>query len=79
MRPSTCRYKVFIIDEAHMLTKEAFNALLKTLEEPPPRATFIMATTEHAQVSRDHRQPLSALHLQNAAPGRNWWRTWKRS
>lgn len=40
------RYKVFIIDEAHMLTKEAFNALLKTLEEPPPRVTFIMATTE---------------------------------
>ena len=45
--PIECRYKVFIIDEAHMLTKEAFNALLKTLEEPPPRATFIMATTEH--------------------------------
>ncbi|BDQ32789.1 DNA polymerase III subunit gamma/tau [Pseudodesulfovibrio portus] len=45
--PVECRYKVFIIDEAHMLTKEAFNALLKTLEEPPPRATFIMATTEH--------------------------------
>ena len=44
--PVECRYKVFIIDEAHMLTKEAFNALLKTLEEPPPRATFIMATTE---------------------------------
>jgi DNA polymerase-3 subunit gamma/tau len=45
--PIDGRYKVFIIDEAHMLTKEAFNALLKTLEEPPPRATFIMATTEH--------------------------------
>ena len=45
--PVEGRYKVFIIDEAHMLTKEAFNALLKTLEEPPPRATFIMATTEH--------------------------------
>lgn len=45
--PVECRYKVFIIDEAHMLTKEAFNALLKTLEEPPPRATFILATTEH--------------------------------
>ncbi|BDQ36394.1 DNA polymerase III subunit gamma/tau [Pseudodesulfovibrio nedwellii] len=45
--PIECRYKVFIIDEAHMLTKEAFNALLKTLEEPPPRATFILATTEH--------------------------------
>lgn len=44
--PIECRYKVFIIDEAHMLTKEAFNALLKTLEEPPPRATFILATTE---------------------------------
>jgi DNA polymerase-3 subunit gamma/tau len=44
--PIDARYKVFIIDEAHMLTKKAFNALLKTLEEPPPRATFIMATTE---------------------------------
>ncbi len=44
--PLEGRYKVFIIDEAHMLTKEAFNALLKTLEEPPARVTFIMATTE---------------------------------
>ncbi|BBD07894.1 DNA polymerase III subunit gamma/tau [Desulfovibrio ferrophilus] len=44
--PIDCRYKVFIIDEAHMLSKGAFNALLKTLEEPPPHATFIMATTE---------------------------------
>ncbi len=44
--PLECRYKVIIIDEAHMLTKEAFNALLKTMEEPPPRVTFIMATTE---------------------------------
>ncbi len=44
--PMQCRYKVFIIDEAHMLTREAFNALLKTLEEPPGRVTFIMATTE---------------------------------
>ena len=40
------RYKVFIIDEVHMLTTEAFNALLKTLEEPPPQVTFILATTE---------------------------------
>ncbi len=40
------RYKVFIIDEAHMLSKSAFNALLKTLEEPPPRVVFIFATTE---------------------------------
>ena len=44
--PIEFRYKVFIIDEAHMLTTQAFNALLKTLEEPPPHATFIMATTE---------------------------------
>jgi DNA polymerase-3 subunit gamma/tau len=44
--PLECRYKVFIIDEAHMLSKAAFNALLKTLEEPPPRVTFILATTE---------------------------------
>ena len=44
--PMEGRYKVFIIDEAHMLTKESFNALLKTLEEPPPHATFILATTE---------------------------------
>src|SRR5258708_5534083 len=40
------RYRVFILDEAHMLTKEAFNALLKTLEEPPPKVVFVLATTE---------------------------------
>ncbi|HEC68221.1 MAG TPA: DNA polymerase III subunit gamma/tau [Candidatus Desulfofervidus auxilii] len=44
--PSSSRYKVYIIDEVHMLTKEAFNALLKTLEEPPPHVIFIFATTE---------------------------------
>lgn len=44
--PIKARYKVFIIDEAHMLTKEAFNALLKTLEEPPSHAIFVLATTE---------------------------------
>jgi len=44
--PLESRYKVFIIDEAHMLSKAAFNALLKTLEEPPGRVTFILATTE---------------------------------
>ncbi len=44
--PMECRYKVFIIDEAHMLTKEASNALLKTLEEPPRNVAFILATTE---------------------------------
>lgn len=44
--PTQAPYKVYIIDEAHMLTKEAFNALLKTLEEPPAHAIFILATTE---------------------------------
>jgi DNA polymerase-3 subunit gamma/tau len=44
--PSSAQYKVYIIDEVHMLTKEAFNALLKTLEEPPEHAIFILATTE---------------------------------
>lgn len=44
--PVQSRYKVYIIDEAHMLTTEAFNALLKTLEEPPPHVKFILATTD---------------------------------
>ena len=44
--PTTGKYKVYLIDEAHMLTKEAFNAFLKTLEEPPSYAIFILATTE---------------------------------
>jgi len=46
INPARDRYKVFIIDEVHMLSKSAFNALLKTLEEPPERVVFIMATTE---------------------------------
>ena len=46
VRPSRSRFKVYIIDEVHMLTKEAFNALLKTLEEPPEHVKFIFATTE---------------------------------
>jgi DNA polymerase-3 subunit gamma/tau len=44
--PTIGKYKVYILDEAHMLTVEAFNALLKTLEEPPPHAIFVMATTD---------------------------------
>jgi DNA polymerase III subunit gamma/tau len=53
--PSQGTYKIFIIDEVHMLTKEAFNALLKTLEEPPAHAIFIMATTE------SHKVPVTIL------------------
>ena len=48
--PTMGKYKVYIIDEVHMLTKEAFNALLKTLEEPPEHAVFIMATTDAYKV-----------------------------
>ena len=51
--PASLRVKVYIIDEAHMLTTEAFNALLKTLEEPPPHAVFVLATTE------PHKIPLT--------------------
>lgn len=53
--PMEGRYKVIIIDEAHMLTKEAFNALLKTLEEPPSRVVFILATTE------PHKFPITIM------------------
>jgi len=52
LSPATCPYKIYIIDEAHMLSIEAFNALLKTLEEPPPHVIFIMATTEHAKIPK---------------------------
>lgn len=50
LAPTSGRYKVFIIDEVHMLTLEAFNALLKTLEEPPAHAVFILCTTEEHKV-----------------------------
>jgi DNA polymerase-3 subunit gamma/tau len=49
-KPVTARYKVYIIDEVHMLSRQAFNALLKTLEEPPPDVKFIFATTEIQKV-----------------------------
>lgn len=48
--PSMGHYKVYVIDEAHQLTNEAFNALLKTLEEPPPHAIFVLATTESQKI-----------------------------
>ena len=48
--PQEGKYKVYIIDEVHMLSNQAFNAFLKTLEEPPPYAIFILATTEKYKV-----------------------------
>lgn len=77
--PTSAKYKVYIIDEVHMLTKEAFNALLKTLEEPPEHSIFILATTEAHKVpdtitSRTQRfslKPIAAeliaSHLQTIA------------
>src|SRR5262249_20628401 len=48
--PAHSRYKVYIIDEAHQITHDAFNAFLKTLEEPPAHTVFILATTEHQKI-----------------------------
>jgi DNA polymerase-3 subunit gamma/tau len=48
--PARSRYKVYIVDEAHQITHDAFNAFLKTLEEPPEHAVFVMATTEHQKI-----------------------------
>jgi DNA polymerase-3 subunit gamma/tau len=48
--PTSAKYKIFIIDEVHMLSKQAFNGLLKTLEEPPPSLKFILATTESRKI-----------------------------
>src|SRR5919206_4554310 len=55
------RYKVYIIDEAHMLTREAWNALLKILEEPPPRVVFVFATTEPQKIAQSAAPVLSRL------------------
>lgn len=79
LAPTSAKYKVYIIDEVHMLTKEAFNALLKTLEEPPAHVIFILATTELHKlpatiISRTQRfafKPISEhdliTHLRNIA------------
>ena len=69
-KPTNCRYKVYIIDEVHMLSKSAFNALLKTLEEPPAHVKFIFATTEIRKVpvtvlSRCQRFDLQRLSIEN--------------
>jgi len=51
-KPANARYKIYLIDEVHMLSKSSFNALLKTLEEPPPHVMFLMATTEAEKVPK---------------------------
>ena len=67
--PTSAKYKVFIIDEVHMLSKQAFNGLLKTLEEPPPHLKFILATTEVKKIpltiiSRCQRFDLRRIKLE---------------
>jgi DNA polymerase III subunit gamma/tau len=68
IRPSRARFKIYIIDEVHMLTREAFNALLKTLEEPPEHVKFIFCTTEANKIpitilSRCQRFDFAGIHL----------------
>ena len=70
--PSVGKHKVYVIDEVHMLTNEAFNALLKTLEEPPPHVIFIFATTEPQKIpatihSRCQRYGFKRVALQDIA------------
>lgn len=70
--PTSAKYKVYIIDEVHMLTKEAFNALLKTLEEPPAHVVFILATTEvhklpETIISRTQRFAFKPVELPKVA------------
>ena len=54
-RPARDRYKIYILDEAHQITDAAFNALLKTLEEPPPHIIFMMATTQAEDIPQTIR------------------------
>jgi len=66
--PADVRYKVYIIDEVHMLTNEAFNALLKTLEEPPKRVVFIFATTEVHKLPATVTSRCQAFEFTRIAP-----------
>ncbi|HET8947814.1 MAG TPA: DNA polymerase III subunit gamma/tau [Candidatus Polarisedimenticolia bacterium] len=66
--PARDRYKVFIIDEVHMLTDPAWNALLKTLEEPPPQVVFIFATTEYREIPRTILSRCQHFEFKKVAP-----------
>lgn len=66
--PAKGSYRVFIIDEAHMLSKSSFNALLKTLEEPPAHAVFILATTEPQKILDTVRSRCLEFHFRRIAP-----------
>src|SRR3984957_4201366 len=62
------KYKIYIIDEVHMLTKEAFNALLKTLEEPPPKVKFFFATTEPHKIPATILSRCQRFNLRRISP-----------
>lgn len=73
LAPTSAKYKVYIIDEVHMLTREAFNALLKTLEEPPDHVIFILATTELHKlpdtiISRTQRYGFKPINVEVMVP-----------
>ena len=82
--PTSAKFKIFIIDEVHMLSKQAFNGLLKTLEEPPSSLKFILATTEPRKIpvtvlSRCQRFDLKRVsveilckHLKNICTKEKW-------
>jgi DNA polymerase III subunit gamma/tau len=66
--PTVGRYKVYVIDEVHMLTNHAFNAMLKTLEEPPPHVCFVLATTDPQKVPVTVLSRCMQFNLRNLAP-----------
>jgi DNA polymerase-3 subunit gamma/tau len=67
-RPARCRFKIYIIDEVHMLSTGAFNALLKTLEEPPDHVKFILATTETQKVPATVQSRCQKFNFRNISP-----------
>ena len=69
--PAQCSFKIYIIDEVHMLSVGAFNALLKTLEEPPSHVKFIFATTQAEKNFADHREQVSAVRVPTHQRGKD--------
>ena len=81
--PTRSRYKVYLIDEVHMLSNHSFNALLKTLEEPPPHVKFLLATTDPQKLPATVLSRCLQFNLKNMPPeqivgiwGRCWNRRW---
>lgn len=73
--PSSSKYKVYIIDEVHMLSQSAFNAFLKTLEEPPAHAVFILCTTEAYKIPQTILSR-ACVSISGLWASKNWRRLW---